>query len=282
MIVHRVRTELGVVQLWHEPAQGQAVLTAVTGLVVFHTWGVGVVGIVVETWRVGRVVGKPRRQIQPGAHLTVIATFGQRVGAEEGAAVVNDSAFPFQLIESLGAEVLGDVLRHVEHVDRNQAFLDFSTRATQCSYVNRVDRVDAVAEEGALAPTHHLLAQAHVARQITDVVAVIDKGIEEFGTGRLGQVIATAVVDVIERPVFVLQFEVVPVFAAYKNAAVAILQFQVMDALEYLREGFALLEVKAVVVRQPGRRIAARTLRVERGNEIRITPAQRPTGAHGK
>ncbi|MNL51630.1 hypothetical protein D3C87_1747410 [compost metagenome] len=111
---------------------------------------------------------------------------------------------------------------------------------------------------------------------------MIDKGIEEFGTGSLGHVIATTVVDVIEQPVLVLQLEVVPVLATDEDAAIAILQFQVMDALEYLREGFALLEVQAVVVRQPGRRIAARTLRVKRGNEIRIPAAQRPTGAHGK
>ncbi|MNQ87036.1 hypothetical protein D3C85_1022460 [compost metagenome] len=282
VIVHYVGTKFGVVKLRHEPAQGQAILAAVTGLVVFYPRGVGIVGVVVETGGVGRVVGQPRSEVKPCADLTIVAPFGQRVGTEEGAAIVNDRAFPFQLIEGFRTEILGDVLRHVEHVDRNQTFLDLGTGTTQCGHIDRVDRVDAVTDEGALAPAHHLLAQAHVARQLADVVAVIDKGIEEFGTRSLGHVIATTVVDVIKRPVFVLQFKVVPVLATNEDAAVAILQFQVMDTLEDLREGFALLEVQAIVVRQPGRRIAARTLRVKRGNEIRIPPAQRPTGAHRK
>ncbi|MNN59368.1 hypothetical protein D3C81_1744790 [compost metagenome] len=108
---------------------------------------------------------------------------------------------------------------------------------------------------------------------------MIDKGIEEFGTGSLGHVIAATVVDVIEQPVFILQFEVVPVLATYEDAAVAVLQLQVMDALEDLREGFALLEVQAVVIIATRRRPAPDPLRVEVRDKIRIRGAHSPTGA---
>ncbi|MNC77778.1 hypothetical protein D3C75_1298290 [compost metagenome] len=58
------------------------------------------------------------------------------------------------------------------------------------------------------------------------------------------------VINVIERTMLIHQLEVVPVLAAHENAAVAVLQLQIMDALEQLREGFALLEVQAIVVRK--------------------------------
>ncbi|MCY1380932.1 hypothetical protein D9M69_687940 [compost metagenome] len=104
------------------------------------------------------VAGYPRRQIQAGRHQAIVAALGHRVGAEESPAVIDDGAFPFQLVKRLGTEVLGEVLRHVEHVHWNQAFLDLCPRAAQRSDVGGVDRVDAVANKGTFTPAHHLFA----------------------------------------------------------------------------------------------------------------------------
>ncbi|MNH29973.1 hypothetical protein D3C79_902370 [compost metagenome] len=77
---------------------------------------------------------------------------------------------------------------------------------------------------------------------------MVDEGVEEFGARGFGQVVAAAVIDVVEQPEFVLELKVVPVLAAYEHAAVAVFQLQVMHTLEDLRKRFALLEVQAVVV----------------------------------
>ncbi|MNV48027.1 hypothetical protein D3C71_1399140 [compost metagenome] len=87
------------------------------------------------------------------------------------------------------------------------------------------------------------------------------------------------VIDVVERTALVHQLEVVPVFAAHESAAIAVLQLQVVHALEDLREGFALLEIQAVVVIGSRRRIASGALRVEVGNEVRVGAANGPAGA---
>ncbi|MCY1381024.1 hypothetical protein D9M69_688930 [compost metagenome] len=80
------------------------------------------------------------------------------------------------------------------------------------------------------------------------MIVVVDEGVEQLGAGRFGALLATAVVDVLERTALVFQLEVVPVLATNEHAGVAVLQLQVMDALENLREGLTLLEVQATVV----------------------------------
>ncbi|MCY1531730.1 hypothetical protein D9M68_669660 [compost metagenome] len=90
----------------------------------------------------------------------------------------------------------------------------------------------------------------------------------------------------------VLQLEVVPVLAAHEHATVAVFQLQVMDTLEDLREGLALLEVDPAVVGGTRGRLALAVRRatddavaerrVEVADEIRIRRAQRPAGAHGQ
>ncbi|MCY1434747.1 hypothetical protein D9M71_508160 [compost metagenome] len=111
---------------------------------------------------------------------------------------------------------------------------------------------------------------------------MIDEGIEELGTGRLGQVVAAAVVDVVEQAVFVLQLEVVPVLAADEHTTVAVLQLQVMHTLEDLRESFALLEVQAVVVSRAGRGFAPLAKNIGAGNEVRVRAAHCPAGTYRK
>lgn len=185
----------------------------------------------------------------------VAATIGDDVRlGEEGTAVVDDGLVPLDLVERLGREVVGQALRDVEHVDRDQAFLDLGTRAAEGGHVDRVDRVDAPADEGTLTPAHHLLTEAHRAWLIADRVVVVDERVEQLRAGRLGAFLATGIADVLELAALVLQFEVVPVLATHEHAGVAVLELQVMDALEYLREGFAFLEVQVAIVgglRQP-------------------------------
>ncbi|MNN50861.1 hypothetical protein D3C81_1654680 [compost metagenome] len=78
---------------------------------------------------------------------------------------------------------------------------------------------------------------------------------------------------------FVLQLEVVPVLAADERTTVAVLQFEVVQALEDLREGLALLEVQAVVVDGTARGLATLAHRVVRRNECWIGSAYCPAGA---
>ncbi|MCY1401938.1 hypothetical protein D9M71_170650 [compost metagenome] len=286
VVVEEVGTELGVVHFRHEPAQGHAELAAVLGVLGLGARHEGVIHAAALGARARHrkartcVVGHARRQVETGDHRPVVAAFRGNVVTEEGAAVVDHRVLPFQLVEGFGGDVFGQALGHVQQVDRNQAFLDFGTRAAQGGGVDRVDAVDRVADEGALAPTDHLLAQAHVAGQFTEVVVVVDEAVEEHRPGRLGGAVAAMVVDVVERTAFVHQLEVVPVLAAHEGAAVAVFQLQVMHALEDLREGLALLEVQAVVIAGPRGSLAVGALRVEVGDEIRIRTAYRPARPH--
>src|SRR5690606_15556723 len=131
-----------------------------------------------------------------------------------------------------------------------------------------------VADEGALAPAHHLLADTHGTRQIADGVVVVDESIEDFRPGGLGALLAVVIVDVLEQSVLVLEFEVVPVLATHEHTGIAIAQLKVVDALEDLREGLALLEVQPAVV--TGLRLALAA--VVGADQVTIRAAHRPAG----
>ncbi|MCY1445986.1 hypothetical protein D9M71_625250 [compost metagenome] len=108
---------------------------------------------------------------------------------------------------------------------------------------------------------------------------MVDEGVEELGTRGLGQVVAPAVVDVVERAVLVLEFEVVPVLATHEDTAVTVLELKVMHTLENLREGLAFLEVLTVVIGGAGGRLAAQAHGVGGVDEFRIRSAHGPAGA---
>ncbi|MCY1376601.1 hypothetical protein D9M69_641080 [compost metagenome] len=76
----------------------------------------------------------------------------------------------------------------------------------------------------------------------------------------------------------VLQLEVVPVLAPHEHAAVAVFQFQIVDALEDLREGFTLLEVLAAVVTRARCCLPSHSSRIVVGNEFWVAPAHGPAG----
>src|SRR5471032_2966050 len=93
----------------------------------------------------------------------VIATGGHDVGLREKRAAV-----------------IGNALGHVEHVDRDQAFLDLGTWTTERGHVDRVDRVDTAANESTFTPVHNLLAQTHRTRLIGNGVVVVNEGVEDL------------------------------------------------------------------------------------------------------
>src|SRR5690606_36220717 len=130
------------------------------------------------------------------------------------------------------------------------------------------------ADESALAPAHDLAADPDGTRQLAEVIIVIEECVEIFGAGRLCSLLAVAVADVLEQAALVFEFEVIPVLAAAEGAAAAVAQFQIMHALEDLREGLTLLEVQPTVITRL--RITGPT--VVYANQIHIPIFHGPTG----
>src|SRR5690606_11612035 len=173
-------------------------------------------------------------------------------------------------------------LRDIDHVDRNQTFLDLGARTTERSSIHRVDAVDAVADEGALTPAHYLATEADAARQIAQAVVVIDEGIEDLGAGSLRSFLAVGVADVLVQSGLVLQLEVVPVLAANEGTKIAVFQFEVVGTLEDLREGLATLEIQTVVVTGlgvAGARLVANGIGAT--NQLVVRLGGGPAGADG-
>src|SRR5690606_8466748 len=134
--------------------------------------------------------------------------------------------------------------------------------------------------KGTFAPAHHLATDTHSARQITQIIVVVQERIEDFRTGGLCSLLAVAVADVLEQAALVLQLEVVPVLAANEGTTVAIAQFEVMHTFEDLGEGFALLEVQTTIVAGLG--IAGTTIGFT--HQIHIRAIHGPAGPdrHGR
>ncbi|MDT4866693.1 hypothetical protein FQZ97_1015610 [compost metagenome] len=108
VVIHHVGAELGVVQLRHEPAQGDAVLPAVAGVVVREARfeGVALAGRDdADIAGVGPWIAL--REVRPGTHQSIVAALGDGIAAKEGAAVVDDAVVPLQLVEGFGGKVVG-------------------------------------------------------------------------------------------------------------------------------------------------------------------------------
>ncbi|MNE06207.1 hypothetical protein D3C80_987910 [compost metagenome] len=275
VVIHEVGAELGVQRIEHV-LEGRAPLAAVAGIAIGATTHQNTLIVDVDAVGGQRPQGNGRNLRALGQYAqVVVAAVGNDVWlGEERAAVVDDGLVPFNLIERFGREVFGQALGHIEHVDRDQAFLDLGTRTAERGHVDRVDRVDATTDEGTFTPAHDLLAQTHGAWLIGNGVVVVDEGVEDLAAGRLGAFLAVVVADVLERTAFVLQFKVVPVFATDENTGIAVFQFKVMDALEDLRESFPALEVQVTVIRSLGQTLAA----VVDTDEVLVGTFGRPTG----
>ncbi|MNG01115.1 hypothetical protein D3C84_840800 [compost metagenome] len=179
------------------------------------------------------------------------------------------------MIEAFDGQLVRQALGGKQHVDRNQPFLDLGTRSAERGNVDRVDAVDRVTDEGTFAPAHDLFTGTNGPWQVGDGIVVIDEGVEDLRTGRLGTLFAIVIADRLERPVFVLELEVVPVLAADEHAGIAVLQFKVVNALEDLREGLALLEILPPVI--TGRRLPATA--IDRAHQGIVCIAHAPTRA---
>ena len=275
VVVHEVEAVLGV---FAEPAQRRAPLPGIARIAITATGDhhalAGDLNALAE--RGGQRHQWRHRWAADG--VAVVATVRRDVDAKEGAAVVENGLVPLQLVEAFDRKFVGQALRTEQHVHRNQAFLDLGTGTAECRDVDRVDAVDRVADEGTFTPAHHLLAGPHGAGQIGDGVVVIDEGIEDLRAGRLGAFLAAAVADLFELAVFVLEFEVVPVFAPHEHAGIAVLQFEVVDTLEDFREGFALLEIQPPVI--TGGRLSAAA--IDRADQRTVGIAQAPACADRK
>src|SRR5690554_2768069 len=242
VVIQRIETELGVVQRRHEPAEGYTELTAVTGILVLVDPGdIGTRGLL--------AMG----QIHASKDQTIITVAAYHIrSGEEGAAVISNGAAPFQLVKSFHGEVFGEALREIQHLDRQQTFLQLGARATESGSVDRVDGVDAVLDEDTLTPADHLATQTDVAGILTDEVVVIDEGVQKLNTGTLLQRMASRIVNIIEPLAAVLGFEIIPVVTTDERAGVTVAQFKVMGTLEDLGEEIAFLVVQTTIIRCPG------------------------------
>src|SRR5690606_16514733 len=213
--------------------------------------------------------------------IVVVTTICRHIRTgEKRSTVIGDRLVPFQLIKRLHAQAITETLRDIEHIDRNQTFLDFRARAAESSSIEGVDGVDRITDKGAFAPAHHLASNTHCARQITQIIVVVQEGIEDFRTGGLCSLLAVAVADVLVQTAFVLQLEVVPVLAANEGATVAIAQLEVMHTLENLGEGFALFEVQTSIIAGLGKTCPT----IGFTHQIHIRAIHGPTGPdrHGR
>src|SRR5690606_36265490 len=191
----------GVVQRRHEPAEGYTELTAVTGILVLVDPGdISAQGL--------SAVG----QIHAGKDQTIITVAAYHIGSgEEGAAVISNGAAPFQLVEGFQGQVFGQALGQIQHLDRQQTFLQLCARTAEGGGVDRVDGVDAVLDEYTFTPADYLTTQTDVTGILADEIVVIDESVQQLNTGALLQRVTAGVADIIEALAAVLGLEVVPV-----------------------------------------------------------------------
>ena len=90
-------------------------------------------------------------------------------GREERAFRLDLGVDPVELIESLEGQVLADAGLDVDRRNRYEPVPQLGAGDAESGDVDRIDRVDAVADEDALAPAHHLVAGAHRHRGSRDV-----------------------------------------------------------------------------------------------------------------
>lgn len=155
MVVEGIQAVLGFIA---EPAQGHAPLAAVARIVVSGTAQHDTLGAAGGSH--GAQGAGQSRGI--ALHMVVAGTtILQHVDGEEGTAVVEYRLVPLQLVEGLGRQPVGQTLSHIEHIDRDQAFLDLGTWAAECGHINRVDGIDTILNKGTFAPANDLFAQAY-------------------------------------------------------------------------------------------------------------------------
>ena len=100
---------------------------------------------------------------------------GEIIGAEERAARfgsdlrVREMLVPPRHPRRFDRQAVGDLLQQPQHRRRAQGFLQFGAGRAQLLHVDRIEDVDPVPDERALAPVHDLVADAHEERAASEV-----------------------------------------------------------------------------------------------------------------
>src|SRR5690606_18008621 len=260
VVVHCIEAELGIVQLRSEPTKRDAELPAVACFLVLP----GADNVSRLTSRPGKQIRVALGQVSVGKDQAVITAPAYHVRAgEEGTAVIRNGPMPLQLVERLHGQVLGQPLRQIQHLNRQQTFLQFRTRTAESGSIDRVDGVDTVLDEDTLTPTDDLAAEAHVAWVIANGIVVVDESVEQLDTGALLQGVAAGIIDIVEVLAAVLGLEVVPIVAADEGAGATVAQFQIVGALENLGKHISFFVIQTSVVRCPSCRLTALILAVD-------------------
>ncbi|MCY1398251.1 hypothetical protein D9M71_132770 [compost metagenome] len=244
MDVQCVGAELGA-DFLGEVAQGDAELAGIGRLVVR---GATDDLVILET---GRIVRAASRHTEAAVRNVV-------VGGEVGTAAFQYGLAPLQLVEGLQAQAVGQAEVAVEHGHRQQRFLDLRAGPAQRRHVDRVGRVDAVLEEQALAPVHHLLADTRIERVFAQFEIAEQVGVEQRHALELGQLVEMTVVQlavglvavggVAEIHFAVFQDVVVPGLAADERPVVAPVQLHFPKQRHGRGYQVALAEVQAAIV----------------------------------
>jgi hypothetical protein len=212
----------------------------------------GIVGIRDQFARIHRIRKNGRDRIrcrfpqilssaEPDKH--VFSTGAQEiVAAEEGPSRIKPRLLPLEHPDTLHRQAVGEVLGCPEHVQRQQAFAKLGTRDAQAADVDRVQRVDAVLDEGAFAPVDDLPAQAQAQPAIADVEIAAQVGVEYL------EIAASLVTSLGTETTLAHHGLVVEVGCADKGPVVAVIQFEIVRGLGGQRNRVAPVPVQVAVV----------------------------------
>ncbi len=240
VVVDEVEAELGVVVLRQQVAQREAVLTSVARIVILrarrHQLAVGVHRE--DAGGVVLVVAAPVTGIRDDPVLA-----DEIVGAEEDAAAVDLGLLPLGHPGRLERQIVGELLHGPHHRCRGQRFLQLGAGHAQLAHVDRVEHVDAVQNERALAPAHHLVADADEESAPADVELGVSVEVEQFGFLRLEIVFGRAGHAVLAGCGIVVEIR-----ATGEQAEIAVLDHEVRRRLGCQRDKIAILVVEVAVV----------------------------------
>ena len=220
VIVEEVEAELGIVQVFRQVAHRESPLTGVFGGAVRAAQHAGEVGIECRLFRQRRgprcgtwtstqgcrefgdgskvTIDEWRQIAKPESLVPLQGLVGQQplhdignhrlprprpnvVDAREVAADrIDFSLLPVELVEPFHRKRVGRRNRQRRQPDRQQRLAKLRARQPQLAHVEVVDGVDAVGNEGALAPVEHVPAEAHVDNRIACVERSGDIGVEQF------------------------------------------------------------------------------------------------------
>ena len=203
---------------------------------------------------------------------------GEIIGAEELAARfgsdvrIRETLVPPRHPRRFDRQAVGDLLQQPQHRRRAQGFLQLGAGRAQLLHVDRVEDVDPVPDERALAPVHDLVAGAHEERAAGEVelperveieqVRVVRRVVDRLGT-ELGLVDRGLVVEI---------------GAAREHAEIAVLDREVGRDVQRQRDEIPLAVIEIAVVGVGVARGAA----VGDGDQSRVATLHPPDRADGE